>query len=438
MTTINRTFMAILSALFACTTLLAGDGHDHGAMPGAADSGSGAWLELSPSGAHNIGLQLSTVEQSPIYSVLPAIGRVEAAPGRLSELTSRVSGQVEELRVAEGSLVKQGELLVRMRSALPGDPPPLIPFHAPHDGIVTRLHVTQGSRVSPDEHLLDVVDLREAHVRARVHERQIRRLAPGQQARIRVPAWPDSVWMGTLLRLGGELDPGTGTLPAWFRVSNPGSLLKLNMRADLSILTKVSTEALKVPRSSVTGDFGRRYVYVARDRAALLFEQVDVATGIEDDRSVEILSGLRAGDRVVSRGNYSMEYMPRFESPPAGFEAVDPELEHGPLPGADDHSDHDHGPGEHMEVDDHAGHDHGPGEHLAVDDHAGHDHGPGEHEVVEDHGGHDHGQEDGHATATGDGGLPLVWLLSALLLISLPLNLVLLLRRDARCEGEDA
>jgi multidrug efflux pump subunit AcrA (membrane-fusion protein) len=310
----NKLLLLGLSLFLVVTQTLAGDGHDHGAMPGQPAGNEGNWIHLSRAGEHNIGLELAEVRPGSIHEVLPAVGLVEAAPGQRIEVNSRIAGQVEELLVSEGEQVKKGQLLLSLRSALPGDPPPLIKLYAAISGTVTRLHVTSGSRVTPDEHLLDVVDLRVVDIRARVHEGQIRYLRQGQEARIRALAWPDSLWSGTLTRIGGELDPETGTLPAWFRVTSPKGSLKPKMRCELSIIKSETARGLLIPRRALLEDQALQRVFVLRDAKEGFYEEVEVMTGIKDDQHVLVLEGLLMGDFVVAAGNHSMRSMPRSVS----------------------------------------------------------------------------------------------------------------------------
>jgi cobalt-zinc-cadmium efflux system membrane fusion protein len=412
-----RTNTTLAALLLAAGLSIAGDGHDHGPMPGAATAGSGNWITVSEAGMRNLELETATAHTRELHRVLPAIGIIEPAPGRSSEITSRIAGQVHSLEVAEGETVRKGQVLLRILSGQPGDPPPVITVEAPRSGTVTRLHVAPGSRVSPEEHLLDVVDLDVVHARAIIHEGQIRELRMGQTARVRPAAWPDSLWTGRLVRLGGELDPESGTLPAWFELRNPRGSLRANMRARLTILAESRSSALVVPAAAVLGEHGQRFVFVARDLHEGVFERVEVSTGLEDDLGIEVLSGVHAGDEVVIRGNYSLQYLPRQPEPPEGLHLHEE---------ADGHEDPGHGEEGHVHSDEEApargeeGHIHSEGEDAT---HA-------EEDV--------HTESDGHAGAAAHDearGHTVMLLLQAALGLSLLGNLWLLIRRDTLHRG---
>src|SRR5262249_31760121 len=111
-------------------------------------------------------------------------------------------------------------------------------------------------------------------------------------------------------RLGGQLDPQTRSLPVYVRVANPDRLLRPNMRAVLSVVTNHADAALVVPRAAVLGDFGASFIFVERDDDPTLFERRAVVTGISGDQWVEILDGVLPGERVVTAGNYSLQFLP--------------------------------------------------------------------------------------------------------------------------------
>ncbi len=440
----TRQCMALACLLGAAMVALAGPGHDHGTAPSAAGVEGGDWITLSHEAQRNLGLRSEPARIRPLQETLPAIGSIDPAPDRITELSSRIGGQVKRLATAEGEWVRKGDFLLEVQSSLPGNPAPVVRFEAPHAGIVTRLHVAQGSHVSPEEHLLDVVDPTVLHARAMVHEGQLRHLRIGQEARIRLAAWPDSLWNGRLLRMGGELDEASGTLPAWFELANPARVIRPNMRADFRIVTRRAEEALTVPERAVLGDQGEYFVFVVRGEG--VYEKVPVVLGLTDDLGLQVLEGLQAGERVVVEGNYSMQFIPGEAEPPM---ALVPAHREAAEQAMDDHGDHDHGDGDHAHGDhEDEDHDHAHGDHEDKDHgHAHMDHEAGDHDHAhedhplpdQDHEGHDHGGgEDAavHTETASSAGTP--WLLGSGLLLSLLLNLVLLVRLDRHSSRESS
>ena len=82
------------------------------------------------------------------------------------------------------------------------------------------------------------------------------------------------------------------------------------MQATISIVTASGDSVTAVPRSAVLGDMGNLFVFVETGDKGLTYERHPVVTGIADDRFVEIVEGVLPGDKVVTQGNYQLQYVP--------------------------------------------------------------------------------------------------------------------------------
>ena len=96
----------------------------------------------------------------------------------------------------------------------------------------------------------------------------------------------------------------TRTVTVRTEVGNEGYRLKPGMFASLSILLDRQIRALTVPQAAVLDDGDRKIVFVARDGA---FHPRVVVTGARMNGSIEVASGLAAGDRVVTKGNFQLK-----------------------------------------------------------------------------------------------------------------------------------
>ena len=85
-------------------------------------------------------------------------------------------------------------------------------------------------------------------------------------------------------------------------VANPGFKLKLEMFATIAIPTARGAKTLAVPSPAIQRVDGRPVVFV--ERSPTEFEKRIVETGDQDQGWIEIRSGLRAGERVVTRGSF--------------------------------------------------------------------------------------------------------------------------------------
>ncbi|MDE3110334.1 MAG: efflux RND transporter periplasmic adaptor subunit, partial [Acidobacteriota bacterium] len=101
------------------------------------------------------------------------------------------------------------------------------------------------------------------------------------------------------------LDPNSTTVQVWVEAANPREQLRPGSTVNIQIVARSVENALVVPAAAVlTGDKGATTVMViGGDQVA---HQTGVQTGIHQDGEVQITSGLRAGQRVVTEGAYGL------------------------------------------------------------------------------------------------------------------------------------
>ncbi len=288
----------------------------HAEAPGAdAVSGAaGGPIEVSETARRNLGLQIGEVELRPIETTLRVIGEITAEPDLSATVSSRIAGRVTRVFAKEGERVRRGERLVEIESLQLGDPPPRVRYPTPIDGIVIDRHVVAGDDVEPRGHLFEIADLQELLAIGHVFEGQIGQVEVGQAVRVRVPSFPDETFEGVVERLGGKLDQASRSLAIYVRVKNPDERLRPHMRATLSLVTGRADLALAVPKSAVLGDAGALFVFVQSDDTPDLFDRRPVVVGVSNDRYIEVIDGVAPGERVVTEGNYSLQFLPPVAS----------------------------------------------------------------------------------------------------------------------------
>jgi len=263
---------------------------------------------LDETGVKNLRIETVEVEETDFEEIIFALGRVEAIPGRVAAVSSRVPGRITELKAIPGDDVALGQDVARLESRQPGDPPPSILLKAPIAGLVTRVEARLGDPLEPDKALMEITDLREVYAVACVPEHQAGRMRPGTVAHIRVAALPDEKFDGELLRFGTSADPQGGTLDAIFRLPNRGGKLRSGMRAEFSIVLSQRSGVMSVPRSALQGEAANRFVYVEDFELKNAFVKSPVEVGQINDRFAEITRGLLPGDKVVCQGAYSLAF----------------------------------------------------------------------------------------------------------------------------------
>lgn len=263
---------------------------------------------LDEAGVRSLGIQTVEADYIDFAETLFAIGRIEPIPARKGALGSRVAGHILELNAFEGDRVTKGQVLARVESLQPGNPPPRLPLLSPIDGMVMQSHTHIGASVSPDSELFEIVDLGQVYAVARLPEDEAGRLHRGSQARIAVAAIPDQRFAGELVRFGSEANAQSGTIDALFLIDNPDYRVRPGMRAEFSVILDTRSGALAVPRAAVQNDGVNRFVFVKDFDLPNAFIKAPVQIGAQNDEYVEIASGLFPGDLVVTRGAYALRF----------------------------------------------------------------------------------------------------------------------------------
>jgi cobalt-zinc-cadmium efflux system membrane fusion protein len=185
-----------------------------------------------------------------------------------------------------------------------------IALRAPMAGIVVARNAVVGQPVTPDQALGTIAGLDEVWFLARVFEKDLGRLRTGAPAEVHLNAYPDEHFRGSVEYLGQQVDPVGRTLTARLRLANERGLLRIGLfgTAEVAIPSELeTTQKLVVPRSAVTEIAKKTVVFVAQGAAD--FELHEVTLGREAPGKVEVLAGLREGERVVSDGVFTLKSM---------------------------------------------------------------------------------------------------------------------------------
>jgi cobalt-zinc-cadmium efflux system membrane fusion protein len=177
-----------------------------------------------------------------------------------------------------------------------------IPVKTPVRGLVLERLVTAGTTVTPGTPLFVVSDLSALWVLAEVDESLLSRIAVGHPVVVRVAAYKDEPFPGTVTLIGDTVNPKTRRVTVRCAVSNADGRLKPEMFATVLLAQKDIRRAVVVPSEAIQSIDGSPTVFVSEPDNQ--FRAQRIKTGSEADGLVEVLSGLRAGDRVVGNGSF--------------------------------------------------------------------------------------------------------------------------------------
>jgi len=180
------------------------------------------------------------------------------------------------------------------------------PLRSTINGIVIEKNVTPGKRFMPGEVMYEIVDLSQVWVLAEVFEQDLRMIHINQTATITVDAYPGSFFSGKITFIYPTVTPETRTTKVRIELANEKALLKPEMYARVEFSSVHGTrKVLAIPNSAILNAGTQKRVFVAL--GAGRFEPRTIETGMQTDDYTEVLSGLEAGEAVVTRANFLID-----------------------------------------------------------------------------------------------------------------------------------
>jgi RND family efflux transporter MFP subunit len=150
---------------------------------------------------------------------------------------------------------------------------------------------------------MTVMDLSQVVARAHIPASEAALLKVGDPAEISAPGIKKPV-EGKVTVVSPALDPNSTTVQVWVQAPNPGNQLKPGITGTITAVAEKVSDALVIPSSALLTDSGHKYVMViGADQKA---HQTEVTTGIDQGDKVQITSGLKAGELIVSQDAYGL------------------------------------------------------------------------------------------------------------------------------------
>ncbi|EKN70722.1 biotin/lipoyl attachment domain-containing protein [Neobacillus bataviensis LMG 21833] len=220
------------------------------------------------------------------------------------------NNEIDEVLVASGEEVKKGAVLM---TYIDGSDPII----APADGVITAISVLNGERVNNGQVVAHLTNYKDLQTVVQIDELDIPKIEKDQTVALKVNAFPDQIFTGTVTTVAeeGAATNGVSNFDVTIHIDKPDHL-KVGMSTEASILTASKENTLYVPLDAVHTVNGEKYVIAASagtDNANSGKAQITVKTGLANEDFVEITDGLSEGDTVqlpqLATGNSSGNQM---------------------------------------------------------------------------------------------------------------------------------
>ncbi len=226
-----------------------------------------------------------------------------------------------------------------------GAPAKAITIYAPTKGFVLARNAYAKQRVTPEVELYSIADLSTVWLIADIYQNEAPEIRIGQMATFTLSYFPNQTFKGKVAYIYPQMDNETRTLKVRIDVANPRMLLKPEMYANVEIQIDYGKRIL-VPQEAVMDSGSEQLVFVGHEGGYL--EPRKVQLGENVDGQFIVLSGLKAGERIVTSANFLVDSESKLKSAAAGMGM--PGMNHGggapadaKKPASPDHSEHQQG-----------------------------------------------------------------------------------------------
>jgi membrane fusion protein, heavy metal efflux system len=188
-----------------------------------------------------------------------------------------------------------------------------VTLKAPIAGVVVDRQAGPGQYIQAGggTPLYTIADTKSVWVVGNVRESDAREVHPGQPVEVRVPAWPERVFNARLNYVAATVDAATHRVMVRAQLANGDGALKPEMLASLRIVTSAAGSAVAVPEGAVVYEGAQAHVWVVHEGDLIGLREIRV--GRSGDGFVEVREGLKAGERVVTRGSLFIDRAARHD-----------------------------------------------------------------------------------------------------------------------------
>jgi len=317
-------------------------------------------VKITPELQQMIGVKTGQVQLQPIHKMVRTVGIVDYVEPNVAFVNLKFDGWIEKLSAdATGILVKKGDPLfdiyspdlvssqkeyllalkakksfektggpgseaaqsmlksARERLRLwdisaaqieelekTGEARKTLTLYSPANGFIVEKNVLQGQKVMAGENLYKIADLTKVWIYGEIYEYQVPFVKKGQEVVISLASFPGETFSGRIAYIYPYLNMETRTNRVRIEVANRNFKLKPQMYANLDLHVEYGTK-LAIPFDAVLDSGQQQIAFVDLGNGYL--EPRELKLGVKGDNFYEVLSGVVAGDKVVTSANFLVD-----------------------------------------------------------------------------------------------------------------------------------
>ncbi len=255
---------------------------------------------LSEDELQEFGIKLATAGEGDIQLHIDLTGEIKIDPDRLAHITPRFTGIVKEVRKKIGDKIRKNEVLAVIESN-----ESLAPYEVKSliSGTVINMHLTKGEVISDQSHDIVIADLSYVWADLNVYQKDLQFIEPGQMAVISGGVnMPEA--QGKISYISPVVDEQTRTAIARVVLPNPKGRWRPGLFVNGRVVTQSVTVPIAVPKTALETYEDQTVVFVKSGDG---FKSQPVSIGRSNQVAVEIVAGLKSGQKYVSKGGFTLK-----------------------------------------------------------------------------------------------------------------------------------
>ena len=171
---------------------------------------------------------------------------------------------------------------------------------APFSGVITDLpYHTNNVKIETGQEVVKIVDYKQLYMETNLPEKYFSEIEKGFKVYITSYTSPLDTLTGQITQISPEIDPEARTFKSFVTIENDKQNLLPGMFVKADLVINSSEDAIVIPKDIIISRHRRKYVYVVEQGIA---NERRIQTGLENATSIEIVSGIKEGESVVSKG----------------------------------------------------------------------------------------------------------------------------------------
>jgi len=279
-----------------------------GAAGGQRSAGTQGGGQGGAAGGQRAGAQGAARNAAAVRVVTVEQGTIEKSVIINGEILARnqvtiyptVGGRLVESNYTVGDRVTRGAVVARIDPSRPGEVYSRSSVTSTVAGTVLQAPYSVGDTVSTQTAVFIIGDLSSVLIETYIAERFVASISQGLRASVWFESMPGEIFTAEVYEINPVLDPASRTLRIRLRFTKPDPRIKAGMFATISLVTNRKTNIPVIPRLSVINTYGSWIVFIVDENN--IARRREVTLGIDNEEYIEVLDGVKPGDRVVSAG----------------------------------------------------------------------------------------------------------------------------------------